>query len=383
MSGAFESIDVAVIGGGFSGLVAAHHLKQAGRRVVLLEASPIFGGCAGSVRTGPYVADMGPQSIVATPAVVELVHELGLDDRFQRADGTAKKRYIFRHGRLIPVPTSPAGFLATPLLSSGAKWRLLAEPWIPGRADDADESIASFVTRRGGPELVDAVVGPVISGIYAGDPAKLSARSTMPALTRLEQEHRGVLRGFIVERFIARGRINSTAPSARSAPAGFDGGNATLVDALLESLQGSIYPSARVKRLSQRGAGFALECDGLPERVIEATRVIVATPAGAAADLLAPLEPEAVRELRAIEHPPIAQVVLAFPRANAGVPLDGFGFLACRGEGVRILGAVWNSTLFRGRCPDDEVLLTAFLGGATDPDIGQLHGSRARTHRSR
>lgn len=367
MSGAFESLDVIVIGGGISGLSAAHTLTRRGRRVALVEAAPEFGGSMGTLRTDGYVADRGPQSIVATPELMDLVRGLGLEEKVIRSEPSAKKRYIYRHRRLIEVPMSPAGLIATPLISMGAKLRLLAEPLIKPSVDAADESIASFVARRAGAELVDAVVAPVISGICAGDPARLSVRSTLPALVRFEQEHGSVIGGFLAQRRAP----SSGSPAARAETIGFVDGNATLVGALVKSLQGKAYASARVDQIRLRGAGFALDCDGLPERTIEASRVVVATSAGAAAVLLEPLEPAAAAALRAIESPPLAQVVLAYPRSSIGAALDGFGFLACRGEGIRSLGAVWNSVIFQGRCPDDELLLTAFLGGATDPSIAQ------------
>jgi oxygen-dependent protoporphyrinogen oxidase len=367
VSGAFESLDVIVIGGGISGLTAAHALHRGDRRVVLVEAVSEFGGSMGTLRTGPYIADRGPQSVAAAPEPMDLVRALGLEDRVIHSQPAAKRRYIYRHGRLIAMPLSPGALIVTPLLSAGAKWRLLAEPFIGRRTDDADESIASFVARRAGLEIVNAVAAPIVSGVYAGDPARLSMRSTLPSLVRMEEEHCSVIRGFLAQRRAS----DPISVSARPEIIGFIGGNATLVDALVQSLEGRAYSGVRVERIRLRGAGFALDCDGLPERTIEAAHVIVATPAAAAADLLEPLEPAAAAALRAIESPPLAQVVLAYPRSSVGAALDGFGFLACRDEGVRSLGAVWNSVIFQGRCPDDEILLTVFLGGATDPSIAQ------------
>jgi oxygen-dependent protoporphyrinogen oxidase len=332
-----------------------------------VEAASEFGGCIGTLRTGTYVADRGPQSLVATPELMDLVRVLGLEDRVVRPAPTATRRYIYRHGRLTAMPTSPSGLIGTPLLSTGAKLRLLVEPFISRRSEDADESIASFVARRAGAEVVDAIAAPFVSGTYAGDPARLSMSSTLPALVRLEQEHSSIIRGFLAE----RRKRDPDRPSMRPDIIGFIDGNATLVDALAKSLDTRAYANARVDRIRLRGAGFALDCDGLPEHTIEAPKVIIATPADVAAMLLEPLEPQAAAALRAIESPPLAQVVLAYPRSSVGVALDGFGFLTCRDEGVRSLGAVWNSAIFQGRCPDDEALLTVFLGGATDLEIAQ------------
>ena len=368
MSAPFENLDVAVIGGGISGLAAAHALRKAGRNVVVLEARAKLGGVVGSVQTQMYLADAGPQSFVAAPALLDLARELGLESQIIAAAGAGAKRYIYRNGSLIAVPTSPGAFIASPLLSAGAKWRLLAEPFVAPRTNRSDESVASFVERRAGPEVLYAVAGPVVSGIYAGDPLRLSAQSTMPALVDFERTSGSVLRGFL-----ARKRTDGAADFSRPRGLmGFAGGNATLIAALATALEGRVYTGARVATLIQRGAGFALECEGLPEGTIEAAHVIIATPADSAADLLEPLEPRAAAALRAIEYAPVAQVAIAYPRAALGAPHDGFGFLACREEGVRILGAVWNSNIFAARAPDDELLCTAFLGGATDQAIGEL-----------
>lgn len=377
-----EPLDAVVIGGGISGLTAAHALAKAGRRFALLEGSPRFGGCIGSVSSGPYLADMGPQTFQLTPSLRELVADLALDNEFVPAPRDLK-RYIFRHGRLMAVPLSPLQFLASPLVSLGAKMRILREPFVRAAPPGDDESIASFVRRRAGDELLDALVEPFVSGVYAGDPERLSIRSAFPAIAELERTHGSVMRGFLARRYERRstrakleenstpGLSNERRSPGLLRPGGFVRGNQTLVDALLKTLGRHAYASAHVTALRQRGAFFMLECEGLPEKKVEAEHIILATSAAQAGDLVEPLEPGAAEDLRAIESPPLAQVVLAYPKAAIRVPLDGFGFLACRGEGVRLLGAVWNSTLFPRRCPPGEALMTAFLGGATDLGIAQ------------
>jgi oxygen-dependent protoporphyrinogen oxidase len=333
----------------------------------VLEASSDFGGVVGSIRQSQCLIDRGPQSLVLSSPLVELCRDLGIEGEVREAKTEGAKRYIYRHGTLNSVPSSPAQFITSRLLSIGAKWRLFSEAFVRPRGDGSDESVASFVTRRAGPEVLDALVTPVLGGIYAGDPAKLSARSTMPALVRFEAKNGSVLRGVLARK--KNVAIESIQPRG---PVSFASGNATLIDALVASLAGHTYSNARVTRIAQRGAGFTLECQGLPEGKVDAGRVVFATNAQSAATLLDPIEPEAARALREIEYAPIAQVALAYPRSNVGVPLDGFGFLACRGEGVRVLGAVWNSVLFPERAPIDELLCTAFLGGALDPNIAQL-----------
>jgi oxygen-dependent protoporphyrinogen oxidase len=209
-----------------------------------------------------------------------------------------------------------------------------------------------------------------MSGIYAGDSTRLSARSTMPALVRFEKEHGSIARGFFAARVRARSARQESALARRTI--GFSGGNDALIDALGSRLAGRTYTGARAVSLRQRGAGFALEFDGLPERTVETKRVLVATPAAAAATLLEPFEADAARALAEIRYPPIAQVAIAYKRADVGVSLDGFGFLVARAENVRILGAVWNSAVFADRAPADTILCTAFVGGALDEGVAEL-----------
>jgi oxygen-dependent protoporphyrinogen oxidase len=189
----------------------------------------------------------------------------------------------------------------------------------------------------------------------------------------LERDHGSVVGGFLASSSARSPGLSRPVRAPRLQTGGFARGNQTLIDALVARLGASAYSNARVVTLRQRGAGFVLECDGLPESKIEAARVILATSAEKAAELVKPLEPGAAEDLHAVESPPVAQVALAYPKASVGVPLDGFGFLVCRGESVRILGAVWNSVVLRARCPDSEVLITAFLGGATDSDIQECN----------
>jgi len=373
-----EDLDAVVIGGGISGLAAAHALAKAGRRFALLEASARFGGCIGSVRSGPYIADMGPQTLVAAAPLRDLMTDLDLGSQFVAAP-RGLKRYVFRHGRLVALPLSPVRFLTSPLLTFGAKMRVLREPFIASPPpNDDDESIASFVRRRGGAELLDAVVAPMVAGIFAGDLERLSMRSAFPAIAELERRHGSVVRGYLSrerarkDATVAMRRLGPPVRSPRRPQSGaFARGNQVLIDALVSRLGRAVYAGARVVALRPRGAGFMLECEGLPEKKIEAASVIVATSTADAAELLAPLEPGAAEDLRAIESPPLAQVVLAYPKASVGVPLDGLGFLAAPNEGTRVLGAVWNSVFMPDRCPEGEALVTAFLGGANDPSTAQ------------
>jgi len=168
--------DVVVVGGGITGLTAAWWLSRAGLSVTLVEASPRVGGAITTLREGGWLFELGPNTVLeGNSSVTELVTSAGLGDERIAATAAGKKRFLWKGDRLVPLPGGPVGFLTTPLFSASAKLRLLREPWIPsGTAED--ESIADFVRRRLGPEMLDYAVGPFVSGVYAGDPERLSVR---------------------------------------------------------------------------------------------------------------------------------------------------------------------------------------------------------------
>lgn len=320
------------------------------------------GGCVRTLRRASYVADGGPQTFQMSAAFEQLVKDLGLEERLVRAGRNSATPYLFHRGRLVAVPASPSGLISSPLLSVGAKLRLAREPFVPARTDGVDESIADFVERRAGREIVDTFVDPIVSGIFAGDPAALSMASVFPAMAAMEAKYASVLRG-------AAAASAAAGKRAPGAVGGFSGGNDCLTSALLLRLGEGAQVSSPVGGLSRHEGSYRLAVDGEPASRVAARKVVLACPASSAADLLQETAPAAAEELRAIDYPPAAQVALAYPRAAIGVPMDGFGFLASRRAGLRILGAVWNSALYEDRVPPDEALVTAVLGGVTDRSI--------------
>jgi oxygen-dependent protoporphyrinogen oxidase len=360
MSQAFEPIDVAVVGGGISGLACAFWLKKMGRSVALYEATENVGGSIRTARTEHYIADGGPQSFLVSEAFAQLLQDAELDPFVIPSASTASTPYLYHRGRLVPAPRSPQSMLATPLLSPFSKLRLMLEPLV-GRSVEDDESVATFVSRRGGREVLDAVVAPFVSGIFAGDPERLSMRSAFPTIAGLEADYGSIIRGALKRR--------RSAGATRRRSVGFRGGNDLLPRALAGHLGSDFTVNAPVKAIWQRGQWMELLVGGPSDERVIAKSIVLATPARASADLLEPLEAEAAAALREIEHPTVVQISMAYPRTAIGVPLDGFGFLASRREGLKILGCVWNSAMFPDRCPPEEALVTAFAGGATDRSV--------------
>lgn len=361
-----SSTDFVVVGGGISGFSSAWFLREAGYSVRVLEAADEPGGSIRSQHEQGFLVEAGPNSTLDnTDALGELIKGVGLQQELIEADGQAKRRYILKQGELLPLPTSPLSFARTPLFSAGGKLRLLAEPFV-GRAAD-EESIASFVRRRLGPEFLDWAIDPFISGVYAGDPEQLSVRSATRKIHALEHEYGSLILGAL--RRAVSGRRTGPAPSGRMIS--FRQGMQTFPLAIARALGDAVEMSAPVTGLTRAGDQWQIQTvDGKPS--VSADQVVLAVPAYLAADLLAPLMPDAADALRQIDYPPVASVALGFRRDQVEHPLDGFGFLIPGRESRQTLGSLFSSTLFPGRAPDAHVLLTSFIGGARNPGIRDL-----------
>ncbi len=357
-------MQVIVVGGGISGLACAYKLKQLGVDVLLLEKSPSAGGVAQSVEHQGFQFDLGPQSFLSNEVALSLVRDLGLESRMVQANPRAP-RFICIDGQLRRVPMSPPALLATPLLSVHTKFRLLSEPFRKSVPPAEDESVAAFARRKFGVDLLENLLAPFVSGVYAGDPEKLSFRSAFPSAHQWETQYGSVIRG----------AVKSRPPKGTPRPVltSFRGGMGTLMQALATALGPSLRTGTPVEEIiaGQGPQGFAVRSSSGDSETLMARAVVVAAPADAAASLLEAVIPGA-SALRRIAYAPVAVVNLGFHREQVGHPLDGFGFLVPRTQPVRVLGTIWGSSLFPGRAPEGMVSLTSFLGGATDPGLLEL-----------
>ena len=371
LSGPLDT-DVLVVGAGISGLVTAWRLQQAGRAVTVIEAAPRAGGAIGSLRADGCLVENGPNSTLETsPLIGQLLEETGAIGERIYANTVARKRFVLRGGRLIPIPMSPSAFLATPLFSAGTKLSLVREPFIRPSAPDAQETVAQFVRRRLCQEFLDYAINPFVAGVYAGDPERLSVRAAFPRLFELEQKYGSLIRGQIAG---ARERKRNPEKSKQSAPMlSFRDGMQTMPDAIAGKLRRLL--------LGTRATGLARHPQGGWEITAESSNgalrgrartVVLAVPAWVAAALVAPYAPAATQALEAIHYPPVAAVASAYDRADIAHALDGFGFLVPEKERRRILGTIFSSTLFENRAPAGTALLTTFVGGMRQPELARL-----------
>ena len=363
-----QSLPVAILGAGLTGLAAARHLARAGRNVVVFEAAPRPGGVIQSDRANDgWLVESGPNSLQETPAVAALIRELGLESARQVAAPAAKNRYILRDGKLRPLPLSPPDFFRSDVFSPRTKFRVFREVFRRRQPRLNDLPLADFFREHFGRELLDYALDPFVSGIYAGDAAKLSARHSFPTLWKAEHEHGSLIRAQIKS---AKAKRVRGEPSGPPPIISFAEGLATLPRALAATLPpGALRLDVRVSQISPSRDGWIIDASPT-ERF---SRVILALPAPALARLTigSPGAQSSLASLDHLEHPAVASLFLGFRREQVAHPLDGFGVLFPSAEKRSLLGVLFNSTLFPGRAPAGHVALTVMVGGAR-------HGELAR-----
>ncbi len=355
---------VAIIGGGITGLTAAFRLQQQGIPATLFETANRVGGVIQTVRDGEYLAECGPNTILETsPLIGEMIADLGLEGRRIYSSEQAEKRYIVRNKRLVSLPGSPLSFLATSLFSFRAKARLMAEPFIRRAPADEEESLAKFVRRRIGREFLDYAINPFVAGVYAGAPETLSVREAFPKLHALEQRYGSLILGQILG---ARARKRERGVSKKNAPKfSFDQGLGTLTDALGQRLKKQIRTAQAISEITRQHDSWSLDQAG------EYSGVLLALPAFRMAELQLTCEskPVSLAMLGDIHYAPVASVVLGFHRQDVEHSLDGFGALNPEVEQLHSLGTIFSSSLFPGRAPLGQVLLTSYVGGLRAPHL--------------
>lgn len=358
-----------VIGAGITGLTCAYRLQQQGVSVASFEAADKPGGVISSTQRNGFIFEGGPQCPRFSLPAMNLIRELGLAAEFLPADAQAK-RFIVKNGRLYPAPLSPLAFLSTSLVGFASKARLASEPLRNSHPPADEESLADFIRRKFGSEVLDYLADPFASAVFLSDPEDTGMESALPALARWEREAGSVIRGGIKSRN-ANGKPTAspghTAPNARVTdslpPLGsFKSGLAALTDRLAAKLGAALHLASPVESLRQvdddaEGA-WRIRLHSGDE--VSADSLVLAVPAYAASALLSSLSREASAELAAIPYSPLVVVASAYERAQVRHRLDGSSAMIPRREGMRSIVTTWNTSIFPNRAPGEKVVLTTF-----------------------
>jgi oxygen-dependent protoporphyrinogen oxidase len=380
---------VAVIGGGISGLAAAHRVKEldSAAEVTLFEGSGRVGGVLQTERRDGWLIERSADMFTTRePWALDLCQRTGIADELIETDARYRRAFVVRRGRLIPVPEgftlmSPAKvwpIVTTPILSPRGKLRMAWERWIPPEASDEDESLESFVVRRFGLEAFQRLIQPLIGGIYTANPAKLSMAATLPQFVEMERKFGSVIRGMSAKRPEA-GNHESRASGARygqfAAPRE---GMQRLIEAVVARLPaGSVRLNEPVTHINRSNFQWQITTTTTSQSELF-DELIVAASAACTAKLLRTVDDELATLITYIPHAGCSLALLGVRRDRIDHPLDGFGFVVPAIEKRRIIAGSMASVKFPGRAPEGKVLLRVFLGGALQPELNQLADGEIR-----
>ena len=380
-----KSRRIAVVGGGISGLAAAHRLTELAPEdgIVLFEEQRRLGGVLETLHEDGFQVEQSADNFITTFLwAVDLCKRLGLSDKMVQTNPEFRRTFVVRRGRLRPLPD---GFLmmapsriwplaTTPILSPLGKARAALEYFIPPRADESDESMAAFVRRRLGREVFERLVEPLISAVYAADMEKLSLLATMPRFREMEKEHGSLIRAMRKQMRPAR------QPQTQSGPrysmfVTLEEGLSSLVDAIAAKLpDDAIRLETAVSRIDQTAGAWTLTLgDGATETF---DGLILATPSHVAARLLGPVDGELSRQLGGISHSGTAIVTVAYHRGQIAHPMDGMGFVVPAVERRPILAGSFSSQKYTHRAPEGKTLIRVFAGGDKNPQMAEMDDDR-------
>jgi protoporphyrinogen/coproporphyrinogen III oxidase len=384
------TFDVAIIGGGISGLSTAWYLQKGDPNLsyVLLERGERWGG---KIRTdsvdgygdAPFVVEGGPDSFITQkPWAMALARELGLGEDLLPTNDDQRKTYVLNNGRPTPlpdgvlmiIPTKFMPFALSPLISLLGKLRMGLDLFIPAKRDGEDETLAEFVQRRLGSEALDKIAEPLMSGIYNAEAEKQSLLATFPRFRMIEEKHGSLIKGMLASKKAADDAKAKAPAVPGSKPLSvfmsLKDGMAALVAALESKLTGDLRLRAGVDAIRPAAEGYQLDLsDGSS---IVARRVILATPAYLSADLLEDLAPQAADLLDGIRYVSTGTISLAFRRQDVPDKYPGFGIVVPRSEARDVNAITWSSTKFNRRAPQDHLLARVFFGGSRSPHMMDL-----------
>ena len=363
--------DAVILGAGPAGLAVANALVRAGAKVKLIEPSLRVGGSIRTTQKGGWIVETGPNTLqLEGDQDQALLSTYGLGEATQSADMQAARRYIFAHGKLHGLGSNPASLFSSDLMTWRGKLRLVSEIFRP-RGGYPDETVEAFATRRFGPEAAALLMDPVVSGVHAGDPARLVMANCFPRIYALEQAHRSVILGLTRQSPVARRVV------------GFPNGMQQLADAMAAPIPTTDLRLGSIATLIRRDArGWHVawrEANGTEDGVC-ARKLIVTAPHWNWASL--PFDESlrpALRDWERSEAPPVTIVARGYDKRQITHPLDGFGYLTPGAEKRSVLGCLFPSSVLPHRAPDGKALLCCFIGGARQPALARLADPELRT----
>ena len=350
----------------------ASKYKKAGNQVKLFESEERVGGVVQSKRINGFLLDFGANTLnVRLKKTKKILEEHNSWDNCIEANKIANKRMIVRSGNIIELPHDFLSFITSPFLSIKGKFRLFLEPFITRAENSEKETVASFISRRLGKEALMYGANPFISGIYASKPESLNLKQAFPKLWNIENKYRSIIWGMLKS---SKKKDNPNLEKSRLIS--YQNGMEELVRNLEASIKDEIFLNHSVQKISSSKNRWNVECKNISGKILKEDfdEVFSTIPSHKISSIEwnGIKKQQDIKKLCAAIHYPLALVYLGFKRESIKHPLNGFGFLVPEVENLKILGTLFSSTLFPGRAPAGQVLLTTFVGGERSPELAQL-----------
>ncbi|MDP2276694.1 MAG: protoporphyrinogen oxidase, partial [Nitrospirota bacterium] len=366
---------IVIVGGGISGLSLAYALLEydPSADIVVFESEKRPGGKIWTEKVNGFLCEGGVNGFLDNrPKTLELASKLLINPL--RSSDAARKRYVFSDGKLNLLPESPISFLTSDLLSLYGRLRVMYEFFAPRGGSD-DETLADFARRRLGKEAYEKLIDPMASGIYAGNPESLSLKSCFPKIFNLEEKYGSLIKGMIkLQREAKKLGNQKIGAGPGGALTSFHDGMGMIIDSLKGYLKERLRTGSKVVSVERKNKGYAVHLsDGM---VVETEILVIASPAYSAAEILKNLDRHLSSVLSEIPYPSVAVVCFGYKKERIAHKLDGFGFLIPYKERRKILGSLWDSSIFPGRAPDGYALLRSMMGGARASGIAMQDDSR-------
>ena len=361
-----RDIETLVVGGGISGLSTAWQLNFQGNEVELWESDEHLGGKIATHQNQGYITEAAASMVLNfRPEVSRFLQQSGLDHVKLLRAPTAK-RYLVNNGALQEMPMQMAGMLLSPLWSLPGKLRLMLEPFIL-KGGGEHETVADFIRRRLGNEMLDKALGAYISGTLASDPEQADSFAVLPHLTALEQHYGSLAAGIFVRKTLNKKKASATEGFS------FQGGMSTLIERLAAQLNGKIRTNYRILNIEPYKKGWLVYANTpFGEQTCYAQQLILSTPAPITAKLIQPHNKSLSQLLSDIDYAPVSVVHLAYRKDKIKHDTQGTGFLTPFKENLKLNGSMWMHSLFSERAPQGQVLLSNYVGGCRHPEIVNL-----------
>ena len=359
-----------IIGSGISGLTTAYKLQDSGYSVSVFEIGEKVGGAINSHFHNGWLAEYGPNTILETSTKIKiLITKLGLDGEKLYPNSISSNRFIVKNGKLFSLPLSPLSFFLSPLFSVQSKFNIIREPFLPKWQNDYEESLSEFVLRRLGQNFLDYAVNPFVAGVFAGNPDRLSVKHALSKLYKLEQDYGSLIKGQIKK---AKLPVESDdIPRNMAKMFSFKNGLKVLPETLASKLKTPVEFNARVEKIQKLSEGWEITYNQKNEiKTQKADHLIYAGTGHQLASFK--IISDKVIDLsfgNEIEYPPVATLTLGFHKNQIQHDLNGFGLLVPEVENLKILGTLFNSSLFPYRAPDDHVTITVYIGGVRQGEL--------------